>query len=392
MTVRRKIVGWLLVWAVTIPGLRVTLVGAEQCPAVTAQQAREAVLASADWIANNQSGNGKYLYEWDRSTGEASADYNLVRHAGTTMALYQLVAEGEASYLTAADSGLEWMLNRTVTAETPTGTVTAVVQGQADAKLGTAALMAVSLVKRREATGDTSYDELMLELGHLMESMWLPGGKMTYYWRQSTEAPVAGTTSLFATGEAMWALALLHKQFPDQGWDQLALGTMQYIATDRDDDEDVWPRPWADQWAAYGLNEMAGWGLTDRQVSYAREIAAQFGVATRWESQRNGPIGSIVHGPTPLAAGQGTWLEALGMLQEFATKDPRMADLADPLADRLLCGAGRMVERQVRDTGVPQHDGAWFTDDLSRVDGQQHALSGLLFAERLLLAEEKEDS
>ena len=43
-----------------------------------------------------------------------------------------------------------------------------------------------------------------------------------------------------------------------------------------------------------------------------------------------------------------------------------------------------MVAKQVTGTGVVELDGAWFVDDVSRVDGQQHALSGLLLAERLL--------
>jgi hypothetical protein len=53
---------------------------------------------------------------------------------------------------------------------------------------------------------------------------------------------------------------------------------------------------------------------------------------------------------------------------------------ADPdgLAERVRCTAGMLVERQ--------HDGAWFTNGVTRMDAQQHALSALLAAEPALRA------
>lgn len=398
MTAGRKLTAWLVTWAVTAVGLPLTLLGAEECPTYSADEIHDAALASADWIVDNFQPDNRYLYVWDRDTQSAPDDYNLVRHAGTTMSLYQLIESGETSYLDAADRGLGWLLDRLFTVDTEdqqsaerellaergqSGPVSAVAIGRSNGKLGTVALLTVSLAHRRQATGDTTYDDLLRNLGRMMVVLWQPGGKMWDQWSQQNNAPRPNRTSLFATGEAMWALALLHVEFPGEGWDEYALGTMRYIATERDDDEDVFPRPWADQWAAYGLNEMATWDLGPDEIEYGRAIAAQFGIAVRWESQRNGAIGSLVHMPEPIAAGQGTWLEALGQLEMFAQIDPRMSDLASDLGDRLLCGAGRMVERQARDTGRVEEDGAWFKDGETRVDGQQHALSGLLFAEQL---------
>jgi hypothetical protein len=68
------------------------------------------------------------------------------------------------------------------------------------------------------------------------------------------------------------------------------------------------------------------------------------------------------------------------MLQQLAESDPRLEDLKSPLQDRLLCAAGRMRMKQTTGTGIVEFDGGWFTGGVSRVDGQQHALSGLLFA------------
>ncbi|MGI9624317.1 MAG: hypothetical protein ACR2PK_15900 [Acidimicrobiales bacterium] len=379
----KRVITWTVIWLVTLVGLRLTLLAAEVCPAVTVTSTHRSAVAAADWIVENQGLDGRYLYDWDLDiAGPTDAPYNLVRHAGTTMALYQFVLEGETSYLEAADTGIDWLLDRQV----GNAEVTAIAPSPTSrAKLGTAALTTVGLVLRRQATGDTTHDELLRSMGRLMVGQQQPDGSMLNFWDPETEAPVPEVTSLFATGEALWALALLHNTWPDEGWDDPAWRTLDYMATDRDEDEDVWPRPWADQWAAYSLNEMAEWGLSDTHIEYAELLAAQWGIAVRWESQRNGGIDGLVHAPESIAAGQGTWLEGLGMMYELSLEDDRMSDLSNDLADRLTCGAGRMIDKQRVGTGLPEVDGGFFVKGVTRVDGQQHTLSGLIFTERVLI-------
>jgi hypothetical protein len=80
------------------------------------------------------------------------------------------------------------------------------------------------------------------------------------------------------------------------------------------------------------------------------------------------------------------WLEGLGSLSTVAARDPRLADLREPLEDRLQCGAGILAERQEDAAGAAEWpapdlvEGAWFRENLTRMDDQQHALSGLLLA------------
>ena len=374
-----RIIAWGIIWLLTIGSLRATLLAAEICPASTKEELHLSAIEAANWISQNQTDDGRYLYEVKISeTGSPilSDGYNLVRHAGTTMALYQMVEAGESQYLGAADAGLEYLLDRSV----GTGEILAVAEGSANAKLGTASLLAISLIKRRATTGDSKYDQTLHKIGNFILAMQREDGSMLYFWDQQTNSPVPDITSLFATGEALWAIASLQNLFPERDWGKAAFRTLDYMSTQRDEDENVWPRPLADQWAAYSLNEMSEWGLSEIHINYARELASQFGIAVRWESQRNGGLDGLVHSPEPIAAGQGTWIEAIGMLQQLAESDPRLEDLKSPLQDRLLCAAGRMRMKQTTGTGIVEFDGGWFTGGVSRVDGQQHALSGLLFA------------
>jgi len=111
-------------------------------------------------------------------------------------------------------------------------------------------------------------------------------------------------------------------------------------------------------------------------------LSERFGLLVRTESQKDG-------WPTPFVdahargAGLGVWVEAVGSLARVAEVDPRLHDLRPALEDRLACGAGLLTVRQV-DGGPVEEAGAWFRNDVTRMDDQQHSLSGLLAAAGLI--------
>lgn len=381
MTARTRTLRALVVWAVGAAVLRLSLWAPEVCPELARTEARAAALDAAAWIVENQREDGQYLYDFDRERRESSDDYNLVRHAGVTMSLYQLVRAGELQLLEPADRGLAWMLDRLE----PAGFGTAFAVGT-EARLGASALLLVSLAQRRLATDDPRHDVQMRELGSFIALQQRADGSMLNRHDLRTGEPVPGETSVFATGEALWALALLHEAFPHLGFDEPAWRTLDYLALRRDQDEGLVPPPWPDQWASYSLGEMAEWGLEDQHVEYARRLLERYGLLVRFDAQRGSLYGSITHGPAPRGGGAGTWLEGLAALRPLAYGDARLADLAPRLDTTLACAAGRLADRRVApgDGVSPQEAGAWFYDDLTRMDDQQHAASGLLLAEPVL--------
>jgi hypothetical protein len=347
-----------------------------------------AATEAAEWIARSLQEDGAYLYEWDARDDSFSREYNEVRHAGVTMSLYQWAALGNDAYLDAADGGLQWMLNNLEEQDDWAG----LKHPQSTwMKLGATSLMTIGLVLRREATGDGDYDQLLRRLGRFMLLLQQPDGSFLNFWDLGRDEPVPEITSLFATGEAFWALVLLEESFPGEGWGEHAEAVAWYIATQRDDDED-WPLPpWPDQWAAYGFGEMAHWGIDDEQIDYVKSIAGRFGVAVRYESQRQDSLFSwLTRGPMVRGGAIGVWVEGLAGIWRLSTVDDRMADLRPALAERALCGAGMLVERQVDaeealDYARPDvARGAWFYKNTTRMDDQQHALSALILAIEIL--------
>jgi hypothetical protein len=389
----RGLAGTFCVWAAGAVLLRLSLAPAHVCPDVTPTDLRASAAASVAWIERALQPDGTFVYEYDTSTGAISGDYNEVRHAGVTMSLYQYMAEtGDLGPLQTADTAMQWSLDASfehddwIAIQNPRNGVI---------KLGASSLALAGLVLRREATGDDRYDEVMRQYARFIVAMQRPDGSFLNYWLAGAGYPDPSVTSKYATGEAFWALALLHNAFPGEGWDEPARAVADYLALYRDEAEQFDFPPWADQWAAYGLAEMAGWPVEEHHITYAESLAERFGFLVRVESQRGDTwLLKEIHGPRTRAAGHGTWVEGLTSLYRLAAADERFAHLRGDIGDRAICGAGMLVDRQVGAADAARYEdpglaeGAWFTQDITRMDDQQHALSGLILTVGIL--EERE--
>ena len=378
-------------WVVGAVLLRTIMVPAQVCPAIDADEATLGAQRAADWIARVQAPAGTYLYEYDIEANREVPGYNVVRHAGVTMSLYQLAAEGYgAETLDAADRGLAYMTANLVEYE---GWRAFIDPSDGGIEVGASALMLAGLAQRRIATNDGQHDGLMRDLARYLVAMQQADGSFLLRWLPETGEPDPTQRSRYATGEAFWSLTLMHRFFPAEGWDRPARAVADYLSLYRDEVEGLRFPPWADQWAAFGLSEMASWPLNEDNVRYARRLSERFGFLIRTEAQRrDSRFSDLIHGRRARAAGMGTWVEALDSLWRLASVDPRLSDLVPKLAERAICGAGMLRDRQVSPGEASNYtnpgvaEGAWFTEGKTRMDDQQHALSGLIRA-RPILAE-----
>lgn len=356
----------------------------ERCPSVTAPELRRSAQSTVDWFVRNQETDGSWLYSYDADDNSIPFEYNEVRHAGVTMGLYQAAAAGLPGALRSADRGTEWALDRLLRRDG-----WAALESQGRVTTGATALLVAGLVIRREATGDTRYDDVLRRLGRFVLAQTEPSGAVLASYDPARGAPVPGEYSKYYTGEAYWALARLHRAFPGAGWGEAADRTGAYLATSRDEVEDHWP-PIPDHWAAYGVSETVEFPergrppLTGDEVSYARRQAELFGIQARLLSQGEGTLGFVRGSYTPRGGWYGVIDEALTGWWLAAQEEPRLADLQEPIAERATCVAGLAVSAQsdaddaASATRPGRVEGAWFRDGETRMDDQQHALAGLL--------------
>jgi small neutral amino acid transporter SnatA (MarC family) len=357
----------------------------ERCPSITAGELRRSARSTVDWFVRNQAPDGSWLYRYDADDDSTTSEYNEVRHAGVSMGLYQAAAAGLPGALHSADRGAEWALERLYERN---GRAALAMPGRVTT--GATALVAAGLVIRRDATGDTRYDDVLGRLGQFLVAQIEPSGAVLAEYDRARGAPVAGEYSKYYTGEAFWALARLHRAFPGEGWGEAADRVGAYLAVSRDEVENYWP-PIPDHWAAYGLSETVEFPergrppLNEHEVAYARRQAELFGFQARWLSQRHGPWGSLVRGSDlPRGGWYGVVGEALTGWWLTAREEPRLADLRDLIAERATCVAALAVAEQsdaddAANAARPERvEGAWYRDGETRMDDQQHALAGLL--------------
>ena len=75
----------------------------EHCPPVDAAELRASATETVDWFRRNQQPDGTWLYLYDADTDTAAAEYNVVRHMGAGMGLYQAASAGIPGALEVAD-------------------------------------------------------------------------------------------------------------------------------------------------------------------------------------------------------------------------------------------------------------------------------------------------
>lgn len=348
------------VYVVVFAVLRLTIASPEGCDEPAAERLHSTATRAASWLADNQRDDDRFAYTVARD-GRDLGGYNEVRHAGVMLSLYQ------AGELEAADRGLDWAIDHL--ANIDDGVALALNQR---ASVGGAALLTAALVERRVQTGEETYDDELRGLGRFMVAMQRSDGGFRVSANSVTGALDLEGTSRYYPGEALWALARLHTLWPDEGWDEPARAAATFIATLRDDVENVAAPPLNDHWAAYGFAEMATWGrLTDEVADYARLLYGRFALLIRTESKRDAALVDVLHGPARRAAALGTWVEGQAALGRLAAIDDRLTDLRDRIETSARCGTGVLVDRQ-------EDDGAWYARGETRMDDQQHAISGLL--------------
>ncbi|MEZ4521701.1 MAG: hypothetical protein R3A46_08705 [Thermomicrobiales bacterium] len=366
----------VLLWAALLGVIRVVVAPAELCGQGSPEQFRDTADLAARWLSINQYDDGSYVYEYDREVDEFSGAYNVVRHAGVTMSLYQVAGKlDDDEAFAAAEQGTAWLLDNMVYHDDWGGPTNG-----SNVKVGSAALMTIALAERRLLTGESTHDDVMKALGRFMVSQQKENGGFFTKWFVETETMDRVSTSAYYPGEALWALAMLHEAFPDEGWDDAAWAAADFVTLLRDDEEDVPFPPLNDHWAAYGLAEMAEWGLEDHHTDYARRLAARFGLFIRFEAQKTDEgLNLQVRGDSRRSSALGTWVEGMAALWRLSKSDERLADISDDILEQSSCGADLLVQRQVDSNEPPLEAGGWFIHGVTRMDDQQHAISGLLY-------------
>lgn len=191
-------------------------------PPVAADTLEDAGLAGARYLIAHLAPNGRYVYEQNLTTGQATdplrgGAYSMPRHAGTTYFL------AEAYRLTGRDwlrepierafAHLDELINASTCKGTlPDGAAFACVadRGERRPVLGSTALAVVALAEYQRATGSTRYLPLATRLSAFLLMMQRPDGSFRHVYDLGKREASEKEMLLYFSGEAALALARMY--------------------------------------------------------------------------------------------------------------------------------------------------------------------------------------
>ncbi|HWC69290.1 MAG TPA: hypothetical protein VG478_14570 [Acidimicrobiales bacterium] len=382
----RTVLAWALGTVVVLGLTRTVVALPEQCAPPSDAQLQQGITEAVAWFERNQLPDGTWLYRFDVDAGTDLGGYNWVRHAGVLLALEQAASAGDATAREVADRGWPPLRERFVAHGDRLG-----LDNGDFLSTGGTSLAVAALGERRASTDDATYDEELRALGRFLRQQVADDGRVDEDTDIAPGETVRGTPSPFSTGEAMFALARLERLFPGEGWGADSRRIGRYVAFERADREGYVP-DLSDHWAAYALAETTRWDgdsarLRDHELSFTRRQMGIVSIEVRYEAQRtNGGVDRWLRGRTSKGAGLGTLGEASGAFSVVAAAEPRLSGVEGGIADRQLCVASLLLDRQIdadEAAALPDPNasrGAWTQFGITQMDDQQHALSALLAA------------
>jgi hypothetical protein len=188
--------------------IRVTRKTGSERPRITSknlrrEDAREAVIAGAKYLARNVSAEGRFRYTVRAPTNEELGGYDWPRHAGATYFVAQVAAmTQDPSLIDAARRAASLM---TASGLSMCGKLPCV--GEENwVGLGSTALAVVALSEIVEKKIDESFAFALVGLTGFLRSQQRPDGEFMHYYDRGSDRPV-DTQGLYYSSEAALALA-----------------------------------------------------------------------------------------------------------------------------------------------------------------------------------------
>jgi len=356
---------------------------------LTREQLLAASRQAGSYLMRSLLPDGRFVYAYLPHLGEASSDYNMLRHAGTTYAVLELYeATGEAGYLEAARRALAYLSLTVRPCPADPGGHSCVVD-EDSVKLGGNALAAVALAKFEELTGDRTYRDTMVSLVGWIQSVQSPAGEFTQHKLSYPAGTPSGFVSSYYPGEALLALARVYRLVGDESLLRSAERGARWLINVRDGGKTVADLD-HDHWLLYALNEIYRLSPDPVLLDHARKIARAIVEAQNRAPEFEDWLGSYYRPPrsTPTA------IRSEGLAAVYRLfRDQGQSREAERVLEALRLGLQFQLQTQLRpetalylkeaDRGLGGFQRS-LTEFEIRVDYVQHNISAMLALANIL--------
>jgi len=207
-----------------------------------------------DYLVRNFRDDGSYMYLYEADTNTVSDSYNMLRHSGTTYALFELYeATNKKTYLETANKAIEYLKTTISPCPKEYSNLLCVYDGN-ETKLGGNALAILAFLKQFKITGDTAALGMAIDLAAWIKRVQTSEGEFSVHI-QKRDGKIDDHVSEYYPGEAVYALMSLYKATGDKEWVQVAKKAATWLIEVRDVKETV-ETILHDHWLLYGLREL----------------------------------------------------------------------------------------------------------------------------------------
>lgn len=240
---------------------------------LTSEQEAQVLLNGADWIVAAQEEDGSFAYEYKPFEGRYAPNDNVVRQAGTLMALsevYKHQVDKDPKYAEAIEAALAYFEAMSIKVESEEEEFWCIrrVEGSRRCDTGTVALVLVGILNYVTADpgAEEDYGYMIDQYMAYLEAARLPseGFSDKYYHRKG----FTDTQSPFYNGEAMFALARYYQYEPSEK----TKGTLNEVFDYLSSQEYETPLY---LWIMMALKDMQSLWPNDDYVAYARDFTNQ---------------------------------------------------------------------------------------------------------------------
>lgn len=338
-----------------------------------------AARAGGDYLVRAQKPDGSFHYSYNALEDRASDRvYNIVRHAGTAISLFDLYrATRDTGYLEAARRAVNYLKTRFRPARENNAVY--VIDNDGKAKLGANGLALVALAEQMELDPKFADPENAERLANLILAMQRKDGSFESYYRIKGDES-SQSVSLYYPGEAMLGLMRLRRLNNDKRLLEAARRGAAYLIESQTRMENLPP----DAWLMQALEALHATEREPRYAIHAIALADAMIADQRTETDRAGFAGSFRPGlprATPAAS------RAEGMLAAYRIARLTNSARASQIASALKSSARFQLSQQFdRDNSffLPNAERArgGFRESLAslriRIDFAQHNISSLI--------------
>jgi hypothetical protein len=346
----------------------------------------EAARMGGDYLVRMQRADGSFYYSYDPIADRVTRrSYNILRHAGTTISLFELFnATRDRQYLAAARMGVKFLKSR-FRSTGDKGNRLYVLDNDRKAKLGANGLSLIALSSLFEHEPQAAERESARHLANQILAMQHRNGSFTSYHRIRGDEP-DGSVSLYYPGEAILGLMRLYKLTPERRLIQAARRGADYLV-DSQTRGGVLP---PDAWLMQALEELYKIGRERKYAEHAIALAEAMMADQYTDSDPVGYTGGFRPGPpraTPAAS------RSEGMLAAYRIAILAGDARASKIAAALKASARFQVSQQFgesnsfflsKPTRALGGFRAGITSMRIRIDFVQHNISSLLGAAQTL--------